>query len=202
VTKLGLIVDYGTKAKTRMVEVQTWTYTWVSDYHLMGTWGCPIFHREDNYRFVDNPTQAIWLPINKTWARNWSTMSSLGYQPCATRLTLTWRLSPTYESKNTSKRKEEHNSIAEILELSTRMWGFKNRWRRNCSWQIILSTTQTLTWANLLNIKCLGCARPLDAPSNGLQYDTRANGRKDSGAAPLQIVDVLLFWRFPLTQTW
>ena len=29
--QLGLIVDYGMKAKTRMVEVQTWRYTWASD---------------------------------------------------------------------------------------------------------------------------------------------------------------------------
>jgi hypothetical protein len=35
-TRLELFVDYGTKAKIRMVELQTWRYTWVSDYHLMG----------------------------------------------------------------------------------------------------------------------------------------------------------------------
>ena len=31
------------------------------------------------------------------------------------------------------------------------------------------------------------------------QQGTRANSPKDSGAAPWQILDVILFWRFPLT---
>ncbi|RLM55923.1 hypothetical protein C2845_PM10G12140 [Panicum miliaceum] len=91
----------------------------------MATRGCPIFHQEDNYRFVDNPTQAIRLPINKIRAHNRSTTSSLRYQPCATRLTSPRRLSPTGESKNTSKSKEEHNSIAKILGLSTRIGFYK-----------------------------------------------------------------------------
>lgn len=46
---------------------------------VVGMQGCPIFHQEDNCRFVNNPTQAIQLLINKIRARNQSTMSSLGY---------------------------------------------------------------------------------------------------------------------------
>jgi hypothetical protein len=75
----------------------------------MGTRGCLIFRQEDNYQFVDNPTQAIRLPINKTRARNRSSMSSLDYQPCAARLTSLRRPILAYESKNTSKNEKERN---------------------------------------------------------------------------------------------
>jgi hypothetical protein len=75
----------------------------------MGTRVCPIFRQEDNYRFVDNPTQAIQLPINKTQARNQSTMLSLGCQPCVAELTSPRSLILACESKNTSKGKEERN---------------------------------------------------------------------------------------------
>jgi hypothetical protein len=80
--------------------------------HVTGTRGCPIFRQEDNYQFVDNPTQAIRLPINKTQAYNRSTTSPLGYQPCAAWLILPRRVILTCNSKNTSKNKEECNKIA------------------------------------------------------------------------------------------
>jgi hypothetical protein len=63
-------------------------------------------------------TQAIWLPINKTWACNRSTTSSLGYQPCAARLTSPRRLILAYESKNTSKNKKKRNQIADVWLIS------------------------------------------------------------------------------------
>jgi hypothetical protein len=78
----------------------------------MGMRGCPIFGQEDNYQFVDSTTQPIRLSINKNRAHNRSNMSSLGYQLCDAQLTSPRRLTLSYESKNTSKNKEERNKIA------------------------------------------------------------------------------------------
>jgi len=143
---------------------------------LMGT-GVPIFRQEDNYRFVDNPTQAIRLRINKTRSRNRTTMSSLGYQPCTARLTLPRRLILACESKNTSKNKEEHNQIVDEW-LNSRVGVSQTDLAANCSVQNNLNKTQTLTrvWRMLRN--SLGsCKTPGRAP-NGLQHDTRPKDRK------------------------
>jgi len=66
-----------------------------------------IFHQEYDYRFVNYPTQAIRLSINKTRARNRSTMPSLGYQMCAARLSSPRRLILACELKNTSVNKKD-----------------------------------------------------------------------------------------------
>ena len=117
----------------------------------------PIFHQKDNNWFVDNSTQVIQLPINKT--RNRNTTSSLGYQPCAAQLISPRRLILACESKNISKNKKERTGIFVDEWLISQIWDLTNRWRWNYFWQNNLSKIQTLIWMKTKVYKDLWSAK-------------------------------------------
>jgi hypothetical protein len=126
-------------------------------YHLMGTRGVPdllsgsIGRQHDTNDPVSDRQDP--RPQSKHHVISWLSIM------CYPIKTSPRRLSAACISKNTSKSKEEHNSIAEILGLSTRMWGFTNRWTATIQRQIQSKQNPTLTRETATEYKGLGSSK-------------------------------------------
>lgn len=136
------------------------------------------------FDLVEARHKSIRLPNNTFRTPQSQHHVSSGYQPCAARLTSPRRLILACESKNTSKNKEEHNGIADVLFSTRKLGSHKPMNGETVQDRINLSKTQTLMVGVAAGYRGLrGVQNPWTRP-NGLQHDTKPNGPKDGGAAP------------------